>query len=259
MTEEDLESIYMYHLKILTEYNMKYLQQYIKSKNYNENDHHKNMPKNLKISLNIHDYIIQLDDLHNDLKKCLIFIKRYPLRKYYEENDIIEIDFIKYHNEVLIHKIHTILEVIKIAVNDILNLKLKSKNCNLNSMKTKPAFINSEFYKLIEAYNKTFENQINHRHLNTHRAIYLDNINKDLASKLGFYKLCKKMNIEIDDEIQNLMPEFILESKVKKHKKEKVIFFNEVINLSEDFIKKFNILIIEYFFKNTLNNEATLN
>ncbi|RLZ08038.1 hypothetical protein EAH69_10595 [Faecalibacter macacae] len=238
---------------------MENLQQYIKSKNYNENVHHKNMPDNLKMGLNTLNYIIQLDDLHNDLKKCLIFIKRFPLRKYYEENDIIEIDFIKYHHEVLIHKIHTILEVIKIAVNDILKLNIKSKNCNLNSMKTKSAFVNSEFHKLIDAYYKTFENQINHRHLNTHRAIYLDNVNKDLNTKLGLYKLYKKMNIEVDDEIQNLIPEFILESKVKQYKREKVNFFKEVINLTEDFIKKFNILIIDYFLKNNLNNEATLN
>lgn len=56
----------------------------------------------------VFNFMNKIYGLTSDLEKTHIFMRRLPIRDYYEKNDIDQLDFIKYHYEVFLHKIHTL-------------------------------------------------------------------------------------------------------------------------------------------------------
>lgn len=58
------------------------------------------------------------------------------------------------------HKIHTILEVMKLAVNDIYEINLPPKDCTWDNLKNNPIFKGTKSKLIIEAYFFTFKHII---------------------------------------------------------------------------------------------------
>lgn len=85
---------------------------------FNKNNYHLNSEDG-KLALIVLNYTSTLKELIVDLRRVEVFIRRFSNKSFYNENDIDELDYIKYHNEVFIHKIHTILEIKKLAINKI--------------------------------------------------------------------------------------------------------------------------------------------
>jgi hypothetical protein len=223
--------------------------------NIEKNNHHL-LSKEAKKGVMISKYLNLLSGLLEDLRKIKIFIRRYPFKKFYKENEINELDYIKYHYEVFLHKIHTILEVKKLAINDYYNIGLKEKDCTWNNLKNQPKLKNSPLKLIIENYFKTFEHLIEHRNLNTHRAIFADEKNKNLNTDLMLYENAEKYGIELNELILKLKPKFLIEYKIGVYKKEKLEYITSGIEAVEHYVKEFNYYSMLIFMKSLKNKNS---
>lgn len=202
------------------------------------------------------NYLNNIDNLFSDLKKTHTFIKRYPIKNYYEKNQINQLDYIKYHYEVFIHKIHTILELMKHWVNEYYHIGLKDKECNWINLKKHNDKINKELLNIIDKYFLTFEHIINFRHQNTHKAFYKDSKNDELKKFNLIYESSKKFHLDIED-IKKIKPKFELDYQIKEYKKEKLNHIQEGNQIVEIYIEKFITIILNDFLNNLMkyNNE----
>jgi len=111
-------------------------------------------------------YVSRVSKMNGDLRSVFeqinlvrIFMRRFPNRKFYYENGIGELDYMQYHTESLIHKVHTILEVMKLIVNEVYCLGIPKKECNWNTLTSK---LNKKTtcLQIIDIYYKVFNDFI---------------------------------------------------------------------------------------------------
>ena len=124
-----------------------------------QNNYHL-LSKNAKEAGRILDFMTRISGLTSDLDKVQVFIRRFPLKEYYETNDIDQLDFIKYHYEVFIHKIHTLLEVKKLWMNDFYKIGLKEEDCSWDNLKKYNEIQKSPAKIILDAYYKSFKHII---------------------------------------------------------------------------------------------------
>lgn len=195
--------------------------------------------------------------LTSDLEKTHTFMRRFPIKDYYEKNDIDQLDFIKYHYEVFLHKIHTLLEVKKLWMNDFYNIGLKEEDCNWNNLKSYPKIQNSPAKFIIEFYFKSFEHLIKFRHLNTHRAFFKDTKNEDLKSDLMIYNGFKKFGIDVGEDFRRIRPKFLVDYQIKKYRKEKQEYVKNGIEIAKTYSEQFITIIQTEFFNSKMEKKCT--
>lgn len=215
----------------------------------NKNNNYHLLSESGKKASRVFKYMNLLLDLLSDLEKTHTFIKRFPLKEYYEKNDIDQLDFIKYHYEVFIHKVHTIIEVKKLWLNDFYEIGLKEKDCNWKNLKGKKKLQKSSAKIIIENYYKSFEHIINFRHLNTHRGFYI-NDKEFLKTDLLIYNGFKKLGIEVSDDFKKMRPKFIVEHQIKLYRKEKLEYIKNGIDVARKYSELFITIILTEFLKN---------
>ncbi len=213
----------------------------------NKNNYHLNSEDG-KLAYIVFDYLTKLHDLISDLKRIEVFMRRFPCKKFYEENDIDQLSYIKYHYEVFIHKIHTILEIKKLAVNEFYKIGLKERDCTWRNLKNQNKIKNTSVSKIIEIYHKTFEHIIKHRHLNTHRAYFADTINDELRIDYSIYKNSKKFNYEVGEDFRRMMPLGFLNYKINEYKKERIDYIKNGTEIAEKYVEQFETILITEFF-----------
>ena len=157
------------------------------------------------------------------------FLKRYPYRKFYTENNITQLSYIQYHTEVLFHKVHTILDIMKQLVNEVYKLKITSKDCSWNLLSAKLNIKNPSM-QVIERYYKTFENIIKIRNENTHRGNYNDSGKDEIEMEYGqsVYELHDRLGIETNIEFIKTFPKFMINYKLKEYRKKRIQLVNEI-------------------------------
>lgn len=101
---------------------------------FGQNNYHL-FSKEEKEGIKFFNFMSKIFDLNSDLEKTHVFTRRFPIKEYYEKHDIDQLSFIKYHYEVFIHKIHTLLEVKKLWLNSFYNIGLKEEDCNWKNLK----------------------------------------------------------------------------------------------------------------------------
>jgi len=187
-------------------------------------------------------YILRINKLHRNLIYCTeqiiyikVFIKRYPNKDYYRKENISQLTYIQYHIEVLFHKIHTILELMKLLVNEVYELKIDSKDCSWNSLTARLDKKNPTL-KIIDKYYKTFKNIIDSRNANTHRGIFNDK-EKDkieLDYGLSIYEMHERLGIENDIEFERMFPKFMIDFKIKEYRKNRILLINKIQSIIYD-------------------------
>lgn len=191
---------------------------------------------------------IKIHGLVDQLYFINTFIRRYPHGKFYKENGINKLNYIQYHTEVFFHKIHTILEVMKLMVNEVYMLNIPSKECNWKRI---TSVVNKDIkpLKIIDAYFTTFDKFINHRHVNTHRAIYNDKAMREIEIDFGFgyRELVESIGEKVDEEMNHIYPKFLLDYKIKQFKKERLKLVSKTIEITNDYLFLFlNSLLPEF-------------
>ncbi len=186
---------------------------------------------------------IQNDISHifEQLRHIRIYVRRYPLKEYYMNQGITQLDYIQYHIEALIHKIHTIQEIMKLLINEVYKLELLPQDCSWKNL-TKKISITEEPMTLITRYADIFANIIRVRHLNSHRGYYKDTDKEKIELNYGLtlYKV-EQDGYSLDEEFKKMIPLKYAEYFMKQHKKEKLKLIDEVLMLINDSLKKFLI------------------
>lgn len=183
----------------------------------------------------------------SDLDKVLVFIRRYPDAKYLNINRIDNIDYIKYHLEVLTHKIHTILEIMKLMINEVYELSISERDCSWDNLKIRKELENTDVLKLLELYHKTFKGLIEARHLNTHRATDIDPVTNNMKSTLSLLRMDYEYSNLLNQETLNKFTPFLLRHEIKEYRKERVSYVKSV----KDGVKYYTDI-----FKNIVLKEA---
>ena len=212
--------------------------------------------ENAKLALSILDFQTTLNDLVADLKKVEIFIRRFPNKKFYEDNEIGQLDYIKYHYEVFIHKIHTILEVKKLAINAIYDIGLKERNCTWKNLKNQKRIKNSAISRIIEFYYKSFEHIIKHRHLNTHRAYFGDKTNDELKTDYSIYKNSEKFGRDVNEIFRRIMPQGVVNYRIREYKKERIEYIKSGTEIADTYVEQFITIILTEFFNKIMDKNV---
>lgn len=191
-----------------------------------------------KLNIDINSKYVELINIKEDLKKVVIFLRRIPSKKFYEENVISELDYVKYHLEVFFHKVATGSDLLKLLVNILFDLKIDNRNCNMKNLKKNlPEEHHQSFIKLIEAYDKTFETIKFFRNKNSHEAKFYDEEFERLALFDNLYKNSKKFDLKTES-LNLIMPVGYLEFKIKELRKGKIEWITDAIIAYEKYIDK---------------------
>jgi len=202
---------------------------------YSKNNYHLFSSRE-KYYMDIFNLYTRINDLKRDLERIEVFLRVYPNAKYLTKHNIDKLEYIKYHTEVFFHKIHTIVEVQKLLLNQVYVLGLSEKQCSWDTIKKKLGDVNIRALDVVEKYYIAFEHIIEARHKNTHRAIYNDKDTVDFSGGLFVYKTFEQMNKEVDNNFQKIAPKFLLEYELKMYRKERVNFIKQSRIAAESYI-----------------------
>jgi hypothetical protein len=148
-----------------------------------------------------------------------VFIRRFPNKQFYHSAGIDELDYIQYHLDTLIHKIHTTLEIMKLLVNCVYQLNILPKDCSWDNL-CKKISRKSVPMRKIDAYFKAFGPIIERRHISSHRGQFKDEEVKeiDIDYARTMYKMVDR-GYDLDERLNQHFPKFLLDFKIQKYKK----------------------------------------
>lgn len=202
-----------------------------------------------RLNIDINSKFVEVSNIKDDLKRVIIFLRRIPTKKFYEENEISELDYVKYHLEVFFHKVATGSDLLKLLVNVLFELKIDNRKCNLRNLKKNLSEQHHKgFINLIEAYDETFERIKFFRNKSSHEAKFYDDEFERLAMFDNLYRDSKKFDIETET-LNQIMPVGYLEFKIKELRMGKIEWIAEAINSYEIFIDKIIENSIYVYFK----------
>jgi hypothetical protein len=223
--------------------------------------------KGFKIGENNHHLLSEVDKYHSrvfriqssltrtveQLGQIRIYLNRYPFKKYYFEKGISQLEYIQYHTEVLFHKVHTILEIMKLLINEVYQLGIAPKDCSWVAL-VKKIPLKSGPMKNLDHYFKTFEDLIDRRHSNTHRGYYEDQEKDDIDMKYGlaFYRL-EMEGHRIDEELKDSMPMPLINYMLREHKKKRVELIDTCITENEKLLTAFLDSLFDEYQKQILH------
>ncbi|MBS1249613.1 MAG: hypothetical protein MAG431_01193 [Chloroflexi bacterium] len=194
-------------------------------------------------------YFTKINEIVNNLKYIEVFLRRFPARKFYEENDINQLVYSQYHFEVFMHKIHTILELMKLMLNAIYELGIPERDCSWDNLKDRDEIKKSKAYPILNSYYSKFKAVIDARHLNTHRAVFNDAKKDRLDVSYGIYNAYEELSLEIDDEYKKNMPKLVLDWRIKDYRKNKLKLVEGSKKVVEKHVKMFFESIADEFVK----------
>ena len=191
-----------------------------------------------KLNIDINSKFVALDNVMGDLEKVAVFLRRIPDKRFYEENEISELDYVKYHLEVFFHKVATGSDLLKLLVNVVFELNIPNRSCNMKNLQKKlPDEHHKGFIKLIDAYDKTFKTIKFFRNKSSHEGKFYDNEFERLAMFDNLYRNSKKFDTETDS-LEIIMPVGYLDFKIKELRKDKIKWITDAIDAYEKYIDK---------------------
>lgn len=196
-----------------------------------------------------------ISQIFEQLRHIRIYVQRYPLKAYYMNHGITQLDYIQYHIEAMIHKIHTIQEIMRLLINEVYKLELLPQNCSWRNL-TKKISVTEKPMILLTRYASIFANIIAVRHLNSHRGYYKD-ADKDkieINYGLNLYKF-EREGYTVDEKFKEIIPLRYAEYFMKQHKKNKLKLIDEIILLVNVTLKQF-LTSLETPFNAKLNIKA---
>lgn len=191
-----------------------------------------------QLNLDINSKFVELNSIKDDLRKIIVFLRRIPFKNFYAENDISELDYIKYHLEVFFHKVSTGSDLLKLLVNVLFDLQIENRKCNIPNLRKKiPTKYDKSFLQLIEAYDDTFKGVKYFRNKNSHEAKFYDEEHSNLDLYDNLYRQSKKFELETDS-LRFIMPECVLEFRTKEFRKDKIRWIQDALVSYETYTNK---------------------
>jgi len=223
-----------------------------KGYNPNKNNWHLFAPEETYIQT-VFDIYTRLLSTLDQLNYIPAFLSRLPAKGHLEHNEITELNYLQYHLEVYVHKMHTILEIMRLLVNEIYVFGLSEKDCTWENLRKCPGMKNSLVGKILNSYFKSFKGIIDIRHYNTHRGIFKDSAMEELNLHVLVYSFAKKFDMDITP-YKELYPEFLLKHNLKKlrtRRRKDIIQSNKGV---EEYIDQFFTALLPEFKVRTTNS-----
>lgn len=172
----------------------------------------------------------------DQIRYIRIFLNRYPFRKMYLENGISQLEYIRYHTEGLYHKVHTVLEIMRLLVNEVYQLNIPVKDCSWLQL-CKHINKKTEPMKQMDAYYKTFKNLIDLRHISSHRGVF----NDDEMDEIELYYGNAFSKYEARGYVfENLnLNQNLLRYKLREYKNKRVALVDQVKKINGELLDKF--------------------
>jgi hypothetical protein len=177
-----------------------------------------------------------------------VFLRRYN-REFLFKNGIDDLSYIQYHLEVLFHKVHTILDLMKLMINEVYRLDISPKECSWDSLESRLNKNKEKPLLIINKYFTFFKNIIEMRHLNTHRGLFIDDKKEEIEINYGFglYKMVEGSYSAKMTDVLNVIPINAMKHKVKVYRSERIEFVQEVHFHIMTFAQEFYTSLYEKF------------
>ena len=135
---------------------------------------------------------------------------------------------------------HTIMEIMKLMVNEVYCLGIQERNCNWKNL-TKKLDKETDCLRVIDNYLDVFKDYIDLRHINTHRGIYQDGGKDEIEMDYGLdiYLISQSLGYKLNDKFQKSFPKIMIDYKIKELKKQRIAFINKTENIINDKLKLF--------------------
>jgi hypothetical protein len=173
------------------------------------------------------------------IKFIKTFLSRYPLKGFYERNGITQMEYVQYHMEALFHKVHTVLEIMKLMINEVYQLNIAKKDCSWINLCKK---VNRKelSMKRLDDFFRAFANFIDARHLSSHRGVFNDKEKERIEVELGFglYRF-DDLDVPSAEEFKNTFPLPFIEMEIKRYRKSRLKLTGEVYGYICKIIKAF--------------------
>jgi hypothetical protein len=179
-----------------------------------------------------------------------VFLTRIPYKKYLWKNSIDELSYIQYHLEILFHKVHTVLDVMKLLINEVYFLGINERDCSWKRLKAKVGN-QIEAMIVINQYYEEFKNIIENRHLNTHQGYFRDKKMDDIDffTGYGLLKLYNKAGLEPDEEMKKRISNFYIDFQLKHFRDDKLKFIVNIQKSIYSYLKRFLLSLNEEYNK----------
>lgn len=175
-------------------------------------------------------YIVGVQTGFNRITDCIdqieyipVFIRRFPPREYFHKHGINQLKYIQYHLETFSHKVATLLDLMKLIVNEVFQAGIPEKDCSWDKLR-KTVGVNERPMKLIAKYFEIFEYLIKFRHNVTHKGMFHDSemnkINRDYG--LFMYDYIETFGLEPDPVMLKRSPRWLIDYKIKNYRKEQL-------------------------------------
>jgi hypothetical protein len=190
---------------------------------------------------NVFKVIMNIVNTCKQLEFIPIFIRRYPLRKFYKAKGINQPQYIQYHYENHFLKISTIFDLSIILVSEVYCLGIPAKLTSLNQLVVNSHTKQSNSVKILKQFDKSIQGIRSIRNSISHRGDFFD---KDINDVDNYFFLWDN---PYNDNDENDIREFVLKSRMKeliKNKEEKLRHNN--LHINDIITNLFKIILIEF-------------
>jgi len=208
-----------------------------------------------KYLLDISKYNNNLLQTLNEIESVIVFLKRFPQKKFYADNNINEIYYTKYHMEVYYHKLFTTSELLRLLINKIYALDLKEKQCSGENLikkigeKDPVIILLQDFEKKVIFYRRK-------RNKSAHYGDFSPDINYDEVLLLNDYNyFVDYLNIE---QNENEIGKSKVDQITRNYRKEQITRITKNLNVIRQYINLFYDIWINIFIQ-TMEEITTLN
>lgn len=193
--------------------------------------------KIFKIAMNIVNAYKQLEFIP-------IFIRRFPLAKFYSENGINHPQYLQYHYENHFLKISTIFDLSVILVGEIYRLGIPARLTSLNQLQSNYHTKNSLSVKVLKQFDKNIQGIKTIRNSIIHRADFFD---REISDVDIYFYLWQDNPIENNDDMIANVKNKLLKTKMKDLIKSKQLTIqHNSIEINKTINKLFDVVLIEF-------------
>ncbi len=221
---------------------------------YGQNNHHLLRSDEKYVSRVYRLQSLLIDQLEH-INYTYIFISRYPFGKQYAQKRITQLHYIDYHFEVVLHKVHTICELMKLIINEVYTFNIPHEQCNWNTL-SKRLKSDTKPMLSIDQYYQTFKDLIHNRHISAHRGLLPDEEREKIEIDFGFsLYLMSDNGKDLDEEVRKTISLPWIKYNIREYKKGKLDIIKSIQNATAEVVQSFLSSLYSEFIQRLKNFE----
>lgn len=190
-----------------------------------------------KYMIAVSEIVFSITNTLDELKHIPIYFKYFPNYKSYPKNRIYRDDYMKYHLKNYYIRINTIQDQLSLLVNEIYELGLPTRKCNVEAIIENRNTKNTETIKLLKEFKKAIQGITRLRNLIVHEGYFSDKKIFNLGTMIFLSERYEDSDYEID--IKWLSREIVKEKMEQFEKNNKVLVLM-VVKIYDEIFKEYH-------------------